>query len=120
MLHLYFSFMVVESYDETLKHSMRFYNTGADAPFNFNLLSLSSSSMQGEVIRQKVGFWLKNMPKEKWPNWVVSEADGRKKEEREKPFSQKKEGRKEELHSERPVFARVRDLDRSQIVRMCE
>ena len=60
-------------YDRTLKESMKFYHSGADMPFNFNLCYINDKTKASDIAQQ-VERWISNMPVRKWPNWVVSVA----------------------------------------------
>ena len=64
--------MVVECHDRTMNHSIPYYTSGADGPFNFNLTYLNGSS-GGLGVHELVDSWLQQMPAGKWPNWVVRE-----------------------------------------------
>lgn len=68
--------MVTESYDyEEIEKTMMYYGTSfvkeADIPFNFYLLDLPDG-LSGSRAKELVELWMSNMPKGKWPNWVVS------------------------------------------------
>ena len=58
-------------YDRTLNKSMKYYNTGADGPFNFNLVYINKTT-GGKQIHETVDKWLSHMPSGKWPTWTVS------------------------------------------------
>ena len=62
--------MVTEMYDPELKDSLKFYNAGADMPFNFNLIELKKGAGAKDIVHS-INKWLKMMPNGKWPNWVV-------------------------------------------------
>ena len=64
--------MVVEAYDTSMVHSMKYYDAGTDGPFNFNLVYLNAENLSGTKIHELVNGWLTRMPPGKWPNWVVS------------------------------------------------
>ena len=64
--------MVVELYDFTNTHNMKFYDYGVDYPFNFSLVDVTKDSDARDIFKLVDG-WLANMPKGKWPNWVVGE-----------------------------------------------
>lgn len=70
-MNISFSYCIVELYDRTMDHQMKFYHYGADGAFNFNLVEVTSE-MNALDIFQLVDGWLTKMPKGKWPNWVVS------------------------------------------------
>lgn len=70
-------FMVTECYDyEEIEKTMRYYGTNyaieSDFPFNFYLLYLPDD-LSGNQAKGLVNLWMSNMPKGKWPNWVVSD-----------------------------------------------
>lgn len=70
-------FMVIECYDyEEIDKTMRYYGTSyvteSDFPFNFYLLYLPDD-LSGNQAKRLVNLWMSNMPKGKWPNWVVSD-----------------------------------------------
>ncbi|XP_032397805.1 neutral and basic amino acid transport protein rBAT isoform X1 [Etheostoma spectabile] len=72
-----YRFMVIESYDyQELEKTMMYYGTPlvreSDFPFNFYLLYLPQNT-SGLWVKDLVHLWMANMPKGKWPNWVVSQ-----------------------------------------------
>uniref|UniRef100_A0A4W4EU64 Amino acid transporter heavy chain SLC3A1 n=1 Tax=Electrophorus electricus TaxID=8005 RepID=A0A4W4EU64_ELEEL len=72
-------FMVTESYDyEETEKTMMYYGTRfakeADFPFNFYLLDLPTG-LSGVRAKELVNLWMSNMPRGKWPNWVVGNHD---------------------------------------------
>uniref|UniRef100_A0A3B1KAR1 Amino acid transporter heavy chain SLC3A1 n=1 Tax=Astyanax mexicanus TaxID=7994 RepID=A0A3B1KAR1_ASTMX len=74
-----YRFMVTESYDyEEIEKTMMYYGTDfvkeADFPFNFYLLDLPEG-LSGFRAKELVELWMSNMPKGKWPNWVVGNHD---------------------------------------------
>uniref|UniRef100_A0A8C1LDI1 Amino acid transporter heavy chain SLC3A1 n=1 Tax=Cyprinus carpio TaxID=7962 RepID=A0A8C1LDI1_CYPCA len=74
-----YRFMVVECYDyEEIDKTMRYYGTSyvteSDFPFNFYLLYLPDD-LSGNQAKSLVHLWMSNMPKGKWPNWVVGNHD---------------------------------------------
>ncbi|XP_076830310.1 amino acid transporter heavy chain SLC3A1 [Brachyhypopomus gauderio] len=74
-----YRFMVTESYDyEEIDKTMMYYGTRfakeADFPFNFYLLDLPTS-LSGVRAKELVNLWMSNMPRGKWPNWVVGNHD---------------------------------------------
>ncbi len=62
--------LVTEMYDKELKEAPKFYSTGADMPFNFNLVYIDEHS-SAEDVADLVHSWIRIVPKGKWPNWVV-------------------------------------------------
>ncbi|KAA8583587.1 neutral and basic amino acid transport protein rBAT isoform X2 [Etheostoma spectabile] len=74
-----YRFMVIESYDyQELEKTMMYYGTPlvreSDFPFNFYLLYLPQNT-SGLWVKDLVHLWMANMPKGKWPNWVVGNHD---------------------------------------------
>ncbi len=63
-------FMVMEWYDPTGVELMKYYYSGADMPFNFNLIYLNNTC-GGSCVHDLVDRWMRNMPDRKWPNFVV-------------------------------------------------
>lgn len=68
---------MIECYDyEEIDKTMRYYGTSyvteSDFPFNFYLLYLPDD-LSGNQAKRLVNLWMSNMPKGKWPNWVVSD-----------------------------------------------
>ncbi len=68
---------MTECYDyEEIDKTMRYYGTSyvteSDFPFNFYLLYLPDD-LSGDQAKRLVHLWMSNMPKGKWPNWVVSD-----------------------------------------------
>ncbi len=62
--------MVMEVYDEALVEPMKYYESGADMPFNFALLFMNASC-GGACVTKMVTDWMYRMPEDQWPNWVV-------------------------------------------------
>uniref|UniRef100_A0A3P9IBE3 Amino acid transporter heavy chain SLC3A1 n=1 Tax=Oryzias latipes TaxID=8090 RepID=A0A3P9IBE3_ORYLA len=74
-----YRFMVTESYDyEEVEKTMMYYGTPlvkeSDFPFNFYLLDLPQNA-SGLWAKHLVDLWMSNMPRGKWPNWVVGNHD---------------------------------------------
>ncbi|XP_041867021.1 neutral and basic amino acid transport protein rBAT [Melanotaenia boesemani] len=74
-----YRFMVTESYDyEEVDKTMMYYGTPlvkeSDFPFNFYLLDLPHNT-SGTWAKHLVDLWMSNMPRGKWPNWVVGNHD---------------------------------------------
>ncbi|XP_065815616.1 amino acid transporter heavy chain SLC3A1 isoform X2 [Labrus bergylta] len=74
-----YRFMVSESYDyHEVDKTMMYYGTPqvkeSDFPFNFYLLDLPQNT-SGLWAQHLVHLWMSNMPKGKWPNWVVGNHD---------------------------------------------
>ncbi|XP_017287302.1 neutral and basic amino acid transport protein rBAT [Kryptolebias marmoratus] len=74
-----YRFMVTESYDyHEVDKTMMYYGTPlikeSDFPFNFYLLDLPHNT-SGTWAKHLVDLWMTNMPRGKWPNWVVGNHD---------------------------------------------
>ncbi|XP_058507244.1 neutral and basic amino acid transport protein rBAT [Solea solea] len=74
-----YRFMVTESYDyHEVEKTMMYYGTPlvkeSDFPFNFYLLDLPQNT-SGLWVQHLVQLWMANMPKGRWPNWVVGNHD---------------------------------------------
>uniref|UniRef100_A0A1A8IX68 Amino acid transporter heavy chain SLC3A1 n=1 Tax=Nothobranchius kuhntae TaxID=321403 RepID=A0A1A8IX68_NOTKU len=74
-----YRFMVTESYDyQEVDKTMMYYGTPllkeSDFPFNFYLLDLPQN-ISGWWAKHLVDLWMTNMPRGKWPNWVVGNHD---------------------------------------------
>ncbi|KAM9364108.1 amino acid transporter heavy chain SLC3A1 [Pholidichthys leucotaenia] len=74
-----YRFMVTESYDyDEVYKTMMYYGTRlvkeSDFPFNFYLLDLPHNT-SGSWAKHLVDLWMSNMPRGKWPNWVVGNHD---------------------------------------------
>lgn len=67
-------FAVTEIYDETYVESMKYYHSGADIPFNFDLIGIDKTC-DGACIKSYVSAWLQRMPQGKWPNFVIGNHD---------------------------------------------
>ncbi|XP_029449198.1 neutral and basic amino acid transport protein rBAT [Rhinatrema bivittatum] len=70
-----YRFMGTESSDDkAVEKTMMYYGTSfiqeADFPFNFYLFQLNEG-ISGDSVSSLVELWMKNMPKGKWPSWVV-------------------------------------------------
>ena len=63
-------FMVMEIYDDTLVGAMKYYESGADMPFNFGLVFMNDTC-GGTCTTQLIAHWIGSMPEDKWPNFVV-------------------------------------------------
>ena len=62
--------MVMEIYDDTLVETMKYYHSGADMPFNFQLIFLNNTC-GGSCVHELVDHWMRKMPEGGWPNFVV-------------------------------------------------
>ncbi|KAM6916610.1 amino acid transporter heavy chain SLC3A1 [Xenentodon cancila] len=74
-----YRFMVTEAYDfEEVEKTMLYYGTPlvkeGDFPLNLYLLDLPHN-MSGYWTKHLVDRWMANMPRGKWPNWVVGNHD---------------------------------------------
>lgn len=45
---------------------------GANFPFNFLLIQDLNQQSDAYTVSSIIKSWLENMPKNRWPNWVVS------------------------------------------------
>jgi hypothetical protein len=52
---------------------MKYYGTdpGAYLPFNFGLITKLNDGSNASDFNDAVYTWLENLPRGKWPNWVV-------------------------------------------------
>ncbi|VVC30056.1 Glycoside hydrolase superfamily,Glycosyl hydrolase, family 13, catalytic domain [Cinara cedri] len=70
--------MIIESYT-TLENTMRYYGNekqiGVHLPFNFQLVTELNAQSNATKFSNTVNQWLDNMPKGKWPNWVIGNHD---------------------------------------------
>uniref|UniRef100_UPI00358ECEA2 amino acid transporter heavy chain SLC3A1 isoform X2 n=1 Tax=Myxine glutinosa TaxID=7769 RepID=UPI00358ECEA2 len=71
--------MITESYDNSeIKKTMMYYGTNlqyeADFPFNFLLVD-DQSNISVAAISKLLDIWMSNMPKDRWPNWVLGNHD---------------------------------------------
>uniref|UniRef100_A0A8C8RN04 Amino acid transporter heavy chain SLC3A1 n=1 Tax=Pelusios castaneus TaxID=367368 RepID=A0A8C8RN04_9SAUR len=61
--------------EENIRETMMYYGTSfiqeSDFPFNFYLINMKNFS--GNTVFETVSLWMKNMPKGKWPNWMVGD-----------------------------------------------
>ncbi|XP_064608495.1 maltase 2-like [Liolophura sinensis] len=67
-------FMVVEVYDEDISQVIKFYQSGADMAFYFDLLFLNRTC-GGKCIQAIVNKLLDHLPEGKWPNFVLGNHD---------------------------------------------
>lgn len=66
---------MVECYSPLEKTMMYYGNDtapGAHFPFNFLLISMFNEQSDAYDVDQVIKSWMLNMPKNHWPNWVVS------------------------------------------------
>jgi alpha-glucosidase len=68
------TFMVAEIYTN-VNETMKYYESGADMPFNFNLLSENLNDCGGTCFHKIINGWLEAMPRDKWPNYVLGNHD---------------------------------------------
>lgn len=70
---LFSRILIAEAFEE-IKDVMRYYGDVGDKvcdfPFNFQLYKVKATDT-GTGLFEKIDIWLKNMPKGKYPNWVV-------------------------------------------------
>ena len=62
--------MVMEAYSGNLDDIMKYYHSGADAPFNFGFIPVNESC-GGSCFKDIIEAWMSAMPENKWPNFVV-------------------------------------------------
>ncbi|KAK3857931.1 hypothetical protein Pcinc_035849 [Petrolisthes cinctipes] len=73
--------LMLEVYSNNMETLMKYYGNETyplgDFPFNFLLIDhlKNRSELTGESLRTTVGLWLDNLPKGKWPNWVLGNHD---------------------------------------------
>ena len=65
-----FRFMVMETWAKKFKGPEKYYHSGADIPFNFNLMAIKPESGSKEI-KAMIDSWMEKMPVGKWPNFVV-------------------------------------------------
>jgi glycosidase len=68
------TFMVAEIYTSYVE-TMKYYESGADLPFNFYLISEDISKCGGTCFQRIINGWLEAMPQDKWPNFVLGNHD---------------------------------------------
>ena len=56
-----------------LEEAEKYYHSGADIPFNFNLVTITPEC-KGKEIKELIDSWMRLMPPGKWPNFVVSKV----------------------------------------------
>ena len=61
----------MEVYDKTLEYTMKYYDSGADQPFNFGLVYLNEEC-GGKCVHKLVDSWFQKMPEGKWASFVIS------------------------------------------------
>ena len=66
--------MVMEIYSENIEDIMKYYHSGADQPFNFNLIYLNTSC-GGECVKGLVDGFMSNMPEGAWSSQVVGDLN---------------------------------------------
>ena len=62
--------MVMEVYNPDLSEAMKYYHSGADMPFNFNLIDVDQDR-DARWFHEQIQKWMASMPKGKWPCFVV-------------------------------------------------
>ena len=67
---LYFRYMVMEIYSDNMDDIIKYYYSGADHPFNFNLINLNTSC-GGVCIQGLINGFLDSIPDGRWPSHVV-------------------------------------------------
>lgn len=63
--------MMTEAYTD-IELTMKYYDYGADFPFNFWLLDGLDTNTKAVDVKNKVDGWMSNMPEGATANWVVS------------------------------------------------
>ena len=71
LICIIYRFMVMEVYDPGLDETMKYYHSGSDMPFNFQLVYIDKTC-GGTCVHRLVDAWMQKMPKEGWPNFVVN------------------------------------------------
>ncbi|XP_065203783.1 maltase 2-like [Planococcus citri] len=70
--------LLTEAYTD-IKHTIESYGTQespiAQIPFNFYLLTELNDSSNAKAFNDTIHLWLDNMPKGRWPNWVIGNHD---------------------------------------------
>ncbi|XP_038047482.1 alpha-glucosidase-like [Patiria miniata] len=73
-----YRFLTIETND-THEILLPYYGTPsrpeADFPFNYGLTALSMETFTGSKVHQLVNDWMKDLPHDKWPNWVTGNHD---------------------------------------------
>ncbi len=63
----------MEVYDDGLDETMKYYESGADMPFNFKLIrGLPSTHCNVQIYHDCIKEWMDKMPAGKWPCFVVN------------------------------------------------
>ena len=60
----------MEVFGDSVLDQIPYYQSGADMPFNFNLI-FSNRTCGGKCMQGLVESWMDELPEGKWPNWVV-------------------------------------------------
>ena len=60
----------MEVYSQDTEDLMKYYDSGADMPFNFGFIAVNSSC-GGTCFRDIAKTWIDVMPSDKWPNFIV-------------------------------------------------
>lgn len=72
------TFMIMEAYNpEKPEELMKYYHSGADMPFNFNLI-FANKECGGTCFKGLIDSWMDFMPPKKWPNFVLGNHDQRR------------------------------------------
>ncbi|XP_060821842.1 alpha-glucosidase-like [Bombus pascuorum] len=70
-------YIFTEAYANT-SATMKYYKYGVNFPFNFDLIQHVNKSSDASTLKDVVDNWMKNMPKDSIPNWVVGNHDQRR------------------------------------------
>uniref|UniRef100_A0A8C3T487 Amino acid transporter heavy chain SLC3A1 n=1 Tax=Chelydra serpentina TaxID=8475 RepID=A0A8C3T487_CHESE len=62
---------------DNIEATMMYYGTSfiPESDFPFNVYLINMENLSGNSIFETVSLWMKNMPKGKWPNWVVGDPN---------------------------------------------
>ncbi|KAL3866289.1 hypothetical protein ACJMK2_043596 [Sinanodonta woodiana] len=67
-------FMVTEAYADDINEIIKYYHSGADMPFNFDLI-YANDTCDGYCMRKTINNFLRNVPDGKWSNFVTGNHD---------------------------------------------
>ncbi|XP_025411875.1 maltase 2-like [Sipha flava] len=68
--------LIIEAHT-SINNTMKYYGTdpGAYLPFNFGLITKLNDGSNASDFNDAVYTWLENLPRGKWPNWVIGNHD---------------------------------------------
>ncbi|XP_050421279.1 maltase 2-like isoform X2 [Adelges cooleyi] len=72
--------MLTEAY-ASINYTMLYYSQDkprAHMPFNFNLISYLNTSSTANDFKDVIDLWMDNMPRGRWPNWVIGNHDNKR------------------------------------------